>query len=61
MFTIYVNSDGFKKARSDWVKNVENVKIVVAFLIAYEKVYRFKHPNVYRASATVASKLKILN
>ena len=55
LFAIYTNSDDFKKARSDWVKNVEKVRIVVRSSIAYENVHLFKHPNVYRAFATVVS------
>ena len=55
LFAIYANSDDFKKARSDWVKNVEKVRIVVRSSIAYENVHLFKHPNVYRAFATVVS------
>ena len=55
LFAIYTNSHDFKKAGSDWVKNVEKVMIIVRSSIAYENVHLFKHSNVYRAFATVVS------
>ena len=30
LFAIYANSDDFKKARSDWVKNVEKLELLFA-------------------------------
>ena len=55
LFAIYSDADAYKKARSDWIRDVERVRVIVRSSIAYENVHLFKDNNVYRAFATVVS------